>query len=183
MNGASGKVVIWNFFFWNGLYFHHTKNQPVLRPRSTFSEHWPWFWPYLFSEKVMKLFWYKIWVIFWSKNHFLQFRGVFWLRNKHLLLSTFCSFQNPREHLNLQCNEESQSQNACPWIANTSSQLFADPCKQCIWRGSHQFYRSRPRMINISMRFDLVTKILFAVQIWVDLPKLTAKLSLYVQMG
>ena len=104
MNGASGKVIIWNFFFWNGLYFHHTKNQPGLRPRSTFSEHWPWFWPYLFSEKVMKLFWYKIWVIFWSKNHFLQFRGVFWLRNKHLLLSTFCSFQNPMGHLNLKCN-------------------------------------------------------------------------------
>ena len=25
----------------------------------------------------MKLFWYKIWIIFWSKNHFLQLRGVF----------------------------------------------------------------------------------------------------------
>ena len=114
MKGALVKLAILNFFSRHGLYFHHTKNQPPLRPPSTFSEHWPWFWPYLFSEKVMKLFWYKIWVIFWSKNHFLQLWGVFWLRNKHLLLSTFCSFQNPMEHLNLWCNGEIQLQEVFP---------------------------------------------------------------------
>ena len=31
---------------------------------------------HLFSEKVMKLFWYKIWVMFWLKNYFLQFPSL-----------------------------------------------------------------------------------------------------------
>ena len=34
------KLAILNFFSRHGLYFHHTKNQPPLRPPSTFSEHW-----------------------------------------------------------------------------------------------------------------------------------------------
>ena len=46
----------------HGLYFHHTKNQPPLRPPSTISEYWPWFWPHLLSENFMNFFWYKIWV-------------------------------------------------------------------------------------------------------------------------
>ena len=43
-------------FSQDSLYFHHAKNQPSLRPRSTFSEHWPWFWQYLLSKKVTKKF-------------------------------------------------------------------------------------------------------------------------------
>ena len=55
MKGALVKLAILSFFSRHGLYFHHTKNQPPLRPPSTFSEHWPWFWAYLFSEKVVKI--------------------------------------------------------------------------------------------------------------------------------
>ena len=60
--GLSGSRYL-ELFSRQGLYFHHTKNQPPLRPPSTFSEHWPWFWQYLLSEKFTKEVWYKIWVI------------------------------------------------------------------------------------------------------------------------
>ena len=88
-NGASVKLAILSFFPWYGLYFHHTKNQPPLRPRSTFSEHWPWFWPYLLSEKVMKFFWYKIWVKIFTKSAKLSDLGIPWVRNNRLLLDFF----------------------------------------------------------------------------------------------
>ena len=65
-------------FFLTWCIFSPYQKQASAENPFKFSEHWPWFWPYLFSEKVMKLFWYKIWVIFWSKNHFLQLRGVFY---------------------------------------------------------------------------------------------------------
>ena len=84
----------------HGLDCHHTKNHAPLRPRSTFSEHWPWFWPYLLSENVMRFFCTKFGS--YSCLKIISFGiGFFLLRNKHLLLSTFCSFQNPRGHLNL----------------------------------------------------------------------------------
>ena len=56
MKGASVKVAILSFFSCHGLYFHHAKNQPLLRPPSTFSEHLPLFWPYLFSKKFYETF-------------------------------------------------------------------------------------------------------------------------------
>ena len=77
-------------------------------------------------------------------------------KSKTLRRSKFLDFTQTFSHTNwiietnsiwvrmFWANEESQSQNACPWIANTSSQLFAVPCKQCIWRESHQCYRNRP---------------------------------------
>ena len=34
--------------------FTMKKNQPLLRPPSTFSEHWLWFWQYLLSKKETK---------------------------------------------------------------------------------------------------------------------------------
>ena len=72
---------LWNSLFWvfygHGLYFHHIKNQPPLGPPSTFPEHWPTFWPYLFSENVLKLLWYKIWVMFWLKKMISFSLGVF----------------------------------------------------------------------------------------------------------
>ena len=77
MKGASVEVAIWSFFSRQGLYFHHTKNQPPLRPPSTFPEHWPSFLPYLFSENVLKLLWYKIWVMFWLKKMISFSLGVF----------------------------------------------------------------------------------------------------------
>ena len=101
--GAIVKLAILNFFSRHGLYFHHTKNQPPLRPPSTFSEHWPWFWPYLFSEKVMKLFWYKIWVIIFTKSAKVSDLGIPWVRNNRLLLDFFWTFKNPIGHLNLKC--------------------------------------------------------------------------------
>ena len=43
----------------------------------------------------MKNFWYKIWVVTIRKNaKFLVWWG-YWVRNKCLLLSTFCTFQTP----------------------------------------------------------------------------------------
>ena len=56
MKGASVKVAILSFFSSHGLYFHHAKNQPPLRPPSPFSEHLPLFWPYLFSKKFYETF-------------------------------------------------------------------------------------------------------------------------------
>ena len=56
MKGASVKVAILSFFSSHGLYFHHAKNQPLLRPPSPFSEHLPLFWPYLFSKKFYETF-------------------------------------------------------------------------------------------------------------------------------
>ena len=55
MKGASVKAIL-SFFSSHGLYFHHAKNQPVLRPPSSFSEHLPLFWPYLFSKKFYETF-------------------------------------------------------------------------------------------------------------------------------
>ena len=52
--GPQWKSLFGAFFSRHGLYFHHTKNQPPLRPPSTFSENWPWFWPYLLSKQFMK---------------------------------------------------------------------------------------------------------------------------------
>ena len=65
--GLSGSRYL-ELFSRQSLYFHHTKNQPPLRPPSTFSENWPWFWPYLLSKQFMKKFWYQIWVITFSKS-------------------------------------------------------------------------------------------------------------------
>ena len=56
MKGASVKVAILSFFSSHGLYFHHAKNQPLLRPPSPFSEHLLLFWPYLFSKKIYETF-------------------------------------------------------------------------------------------------------------------------------
>ena len=56
MKGALVKVAILSFFPQDGLYFQHAKNQPPLKPLSTFSEHWPWFWQYLLSKNVTKKF-------------------------------------------------------------------------------------------------------------------------------
>ena len=89
MKGASVKLAILSFFSRHGLFFHQTKIQPLLRPPSTFSEHWLWFWPYLFSEKVMKLFWYKIWVIIFTKSAKFSDLGIPWVRNNRLLLHFF----------------------------------------------------------------------------------------------
>ena len=94
MKGASVEVAIWSFFSRQGLYFHHTKNQPPLRPPSTFSEHWPWFWQYLLSGKFTKKIWYKIWVITISKSAKFLAWEVYWKRNKSLLLSFFFKFFN-----------------------------------------------------------------------------------------
>ena len=68
MKGASVEVAILSFFSRHGLFFHHAKNQPPLRPPSTFSEHWPQFRQYLLSEKVMKNIWCKTWVVTIPKN-------------------------------------------------------------------------------------------------------------------
>ena len=84
--GPQWNSLFWAFFSRHGPYFYHTKNQPLLRPPSTFSEHWPWFWPYLLSEKVMKFFWYKIWAIVFTKCAKLSGLGVPWVRNNRLLL-------------------------------------------------------------------------------------------------
>ena len=103
MKGASVEVAIWSFFSRQGLYFHHTKNQPPLRPPSTFSEHWPWFWQYLLYEKFTKKIWYKIWVITILKSaKFLASEG-YWKRNKSLLLTFFLTFKNPIGPLALWC--------------------------------------------------------------------------------
>ena len=93
MKGASAEVAIWSFFSRQGLYFHHTKNQPPLRPPSTFSEHPSRFWPYLLSEKVMNFFCYKIWVIIFTKSAKLSDLGVPWVRNNRLLLDFVCTFK------------------------------------------------------------------------------------------
>ena len=74
-------------FSWHGLYFHHTKIQPLLRPRSTFSEQL--FWPYLLSEKGMIFFWYKIWVIIFTKSAKFSDLGSPWVRNNRVLLDFF----------------------------------------------------------------------------------------------
>ena len=95
MKGASVEVAIWSFFSQRALYFHHAKNQPPLRPPSTFSEHWPKFWEYLLSEKFMKFFWYKIWVATIPKNAKFLVWWVYWRRNKGLVLPTFCTLENP----------------------------------------------------------------------------------------
>ena len=95
MKGASAEVAIWSFFSRRALYFHHAKNQPPLRPPSTFSEHWPKFWEYLLSEKFMKFFWYKIWVATIPKNAKFLVWWVYWRRNKGLVLPTFCTLENP----------------------------------------------------------------------------------------
>ena len=95
MKGASAEVAIWSFFSRQGLYFHHTKNQPPLRPPSTFSEHWPWFWQYLLSEKFTKKIWYKILIITISKSAKFFAWEAYWKRNKSLLLTFFFNPQKP----------------------------------------------------------------------------------------
>ena len=42
----------------------------------------------------------KIWVITYSKHAANITWWVYWMRNNCLLLSTFCTFQNPIDHLN-----------------------------------------------------------------------------------
>ena len=76
-----------------------------LRSPSTFSEHLPWFWPYLLSKKIMKTFWYKIWVITISKSAKFLAWEVYWKRSKGLLLTFFLTFKNPIGPLALWCNE------------------------------------------------------------------------------
>ena len=58
-----------------------------------FSEHRSRFWPYLLSEKVMNFFWYKIWVIIFTKSAKLSDLGVPWVRNNRLLLDFFGRFK------------------------------------------------------------------------------------------
>ena len=53
------------------------------------------------TKNVMKLFWCKIWVLPVSKSAKFLVWWVYWMRNKCLLLSTFCIFQNPTDPLNL----------------------------------------------------------------------------------
>ena len=43
----------------------------------------------------MKLFWCKIWVITRSKSAKYLVWWVYWMKNKCLLLATFCTFQTP----------------------------------------------------------------------------------------
>ena len=46
----------------------------------------------------------KIWVINNSKHAANITWRVYWMRNNCLVLSTFCTFQNPIDHLNQWCN-------------------------------------------------------------------------------
>ena len=46
-------------------------------------------------KNVMKFCWCKIWVITMSKSAKYLVWWVYWMKNKCLLLSTFCTFQTP----------------------------------------------------------------------------------------
>ena len=88
----------------DGLNFHHEKNQPLLRPPSTFSEHWPWFWQYLLSKKSHE----KKLVQNLGHNHpdnckSFCLGGFFLMRNKCLLMTPFLTFKNRIGPLALCC--------------------------------------------------------------------------------
>ena len=48
-----------------------------------------------FLKNVVKICWCKIWVISISKSAKLHVWWVYWMKNKCLHLSTFCTFQTP----------------------------------------------------------------------------------------
>ena len=131
MKGASVKVAILSFFSKHGLYFHHAKNQPSLRPPSTFSERWPKFWQHLLSEKVMKKIWCKIWVVFIPRNTKFLVWWDYWMRNKCRLSSTFCTFQTPLTLL-------------------TNSAIH---CRQCKWNLFMQGYKLFTPSLSHSINF------------------------------
>ena len=86
MNGASNKDNIWSFFSRHVLYFHYAKNQPCLRPRSTFWEQRPWFCICVFVFVFMYLCIWQLGISvlmsldlgLFKKYSSIRFSKVFW---------------------------------------------------------------------------------------------------------
>ena len=85
------NAIIWDIYggarthFWPKNWLKHPYNPLFLG--STFSEHWPWFWPYLFSVKFMKTCCTKSGS--YSGQNFLT-------EKQASTFSTFCNFGNPK---------------------------------------------------------------------------------------
>ena len=104
-----------SFFSRHSLFFHQTKIQPLLRPPSTFSEHWLWFWQYLL--KVMKKIWCKIWV----RISAIFLFGRFFFNEKQVsTYDHFFNLQKSYSALHWRSREQAffQGQDAVPALAN-----------------------------------------------------------------